>query len=546
MNTCTNGLLLHPFLCLNSIPVGSKPFVCSSNFNGKGFPNKIHFQSRWLASSISCSASLSVRTQVQENKCFNPEKAALLINDLRRSFDSGKTKTYEWRVSQLKSIAKMLQEKEKDITDALYEDLEKPEIESFLAEIFQARSSCQEALKELSFWMRPEKVKTSIGSTAEIVSEPLGVVLVVSTWNFPFSLSIDPVIGAISAGNAVVLKPSELAPATSSLLAKLVEEYLDNSSIRVVEGAVPETTALLEQKWDKILYTGSARVARIVMAAAAKHLTPVILELGGKCPAVVDSDIDFQLTAKRIVAGKWGCNSGQACIAVDYIITTKEVAPKLIDALKRELEQGLGDHPLESKDTSRIVNSFHFSRLVQLIDEDKVSGKVVLGGQRDETKLKIAPTILLDVPEDAAVMQEEIFGPILPIVTVNDIEKSFRVIKSKPKPLASYLFTNNEMLKEKFVDNISSGGILINDTIIHVATPGLPFGGVGESGMGSYHGKFSFDGFSHKKPVLYRSFTGDVPLRYFPYSSRKTKILKSLLSDDFVGAVLTLLGLSKD
>lgn len=397
--------------------------------------------------------------------------------------------------------------------------------------------------------MTPEKVKTSMTtfpSSAEIVSEPLGVVLVISTWNYPFMLALEPVIGAIAAGNAVVLKPSEIAPATSSLLAKLLEEYVDNSAIKVVEGAVAETSALLEQKWDKIFYTGSGRVGRIVMSAAAKHLTPVILELGGKCPAVVDIDVDLQVAARRIVAGKWACSNGQACIAPDYLITTKAFAPKLIDALRLELKLFFGDDPMESKDISRIVNLYHFVRLSKLMDDYKVSDKIVIGGQRNENQLKIAPTILLDVPEDSLIMEEEIFGPLLPILTVENLEDSFALINSRCKPLAAYLFTNNEELKKDFVKNISSGGMLINDTILHVTVSGLPFGGVGESGMGSYHGKFSFDAFSHKKAVLYRSFEGDSSTRYPPYTPGKLKLLKALISGNIFSIILTLIGKSDD
>ncbi|XP_061346796.1 aldehyde dehydrogenase family 3 member H1-like [Gastrolobium bilobum] len=539
------SLSLGPFLAA-SVPVGSRVFA--DPLTKKCFRKQLHFHSRCVVfSSYSCSATLSVVPELEEKQIFDGEKAALLVKDLRKSFDSGKTKTYEWRVSQLEGIAKMLEEKEKEISEALDKDLSKPGVEAFITEISQAKSSCSEALQELKHWMKPEKVKTSITtypSSAEIVPEPLGVVLVISTWNFPFLLSMDPVIGAISAGNAVVLKPSEIAPATSSLLANLIENYLDNSAVRVVEGAIPETTALLEQKWDKILYTGSARVGRIVMTAAAKHLTPVILELGGKCPAVVDSDVNLQVTARRIISGKWACNSGQACISVDYIITRKEFAPALINALKEELEQFFGKDPMESKDMSRIVSPTQFARLVRLLDE--VSDKIVLGGQRDEKKLKIAPTIVLDVPEDAMVMQEEIFGPIMPIITVDNIEDSFSIIKSKPKPLAAYLFTNNEQLKKDYVDKISSGGMLINDTIIHVGTRGLPFGGVEESGMGSYHGKFSFDGFSHKKSVLYRSFDADSSLRYPPYTPEKEKLLKALISGNIFRIFLTLFGWSKE
>ncbi|XP_058186488.1 aldehyde dehydrogenase family 3 member H1-like isoform X2 [Rhododendron vialii] len=477
------------------------------------------------------------------------ERASALVKELRECFNTGKTKNYEWRVSQLENILKMIEQREKDILSALHKDLSKPQQEAFISEVSLTKGSCTLALKELKCWMMPQKVKTSMTtfpSSAEIVSEPLGVVLVISTWNYPFMLSLDPVIGAIAAGNTVVLKPSEIAPATSSMLAKLLEEYTDNSAIRVVEGAVAETSALLEQKWDKIFYTGSGRIGRIVMSAAAKHLTPVILELGGKCPAVVDIDVDLQVAVRRIIAGKWACCNGQACIAPDYLITTKAFAAKLIDALILELKVFFGDDPMESKDISRIVNLYHFTRLSKLIDDCKVSDKVVLGGQRNENQLKIAPTILLDVPEDSLIMEEEIFGPILPILTVENLEDSLAVINSRSKPLAAYLFTNNEELKKDFVKNISSGGMVINDTILHVTVSGLPFGGVGESGMGSYHGKFSFDAFSHKKAVLYRSFEGDSSTRYPPYTPGKLKLLKALISGNIFSIIRILIGKSDD
>ncbi|CAN1268798.1 Aldehyde dehydrogenase family 3 member H1 [Linum perenne] len=390
------------------------------------------------------------------------------------------------------------------------------------------KNACKVAITELKNWMKPEKAKTSVTtfpSSAEIVSEPFGVVLIISAWNYPFLLSIDPVIGAIAAGNAVVLKPSELAPASSSLLAKLFAKYLDSSSIKVVEGAIAETSALLEQKWDKIMYTGNSRVGRIVMAAAAKHLTPVIMELGGKCPVVVDSDINLQVAVRRIIVGKWGCNNGQACISPDYILTTKDYAPKLVDALKTELEAFYGKNQLESKDLSRIVNSNHFSRLSKLLDDEKVSGKIVYGGERDKVNLRIAPTVLLDIPRDSLIMNEEIFGPLLPILTLNNIDESFDVINSGTKPLAAYIFTNNNKLKEKFVMSVSTGGIVVNDTTIH--------------------GKFSFDAFSHKKAVVYRSFVADASLRYPPYTSFKLKLMKALMSGSFPDVLRALLGGSK-
>ncbi|KAK8692213.1 hypothetical protein V6N13_075687 [Hibiscus sabdariffa] len=485
-------------------------------------------------------------SQSEGKAVFDTESAKEVLKELRASFVAGKTKSYEWRVSQLTAILKMLQENEQPIVSALRDDLSKPELESSIFEIGMLRNSCRLALKEMKHWMKPEKAKTSLTtfpSSAEIVSEPLGVVLVISAWNYPFLLSLDPVVGAIAAGNAIVLKPSEIAPASSSLLAKLVADYMDGSCIKVVEGAVPETSALLEQKWDKIFYTGNGRIARIVMTAAAKHLTPVVLELGGKSPVIVDSDIDLKVATRRIIAGKWACNNGQACISPDYIITTKDNAVKLVDSFKCELEQFYGKNPLDSKDLSCIVNSNHFDRLLKLLDEDKVSSKIAHGGERDETNLKIAPTILLDVPKNSLIMKEEIFGPLLPIIVVDKVEESFDVIKScGGKPLAAYLFTKNKKLTGKFVAEVSAGGLVVNDTTVHLAEHNLPFGGVGDSGMGSYHGKFSFDAFSHKKAVLYRGLGGDASLRYPPYTPGKLRLLQALLSGSILRIIRALLG----
>ncbi|KAH9691236.1 Aldehyde dehydrogenase family 3 member H1 [Citrus sinensis] len=464
----------------------------------------------------------------KKNEVFDAEAASLFVKELRGTFASGKTKSYGWRVSQLKSLMKMLNEREPDIVDALRQDLDKPELESSIYEVALLKTSIKSALKELKHWMTPEKA---------ICSEP------------PIYMEIhfvtNIVVGAIAAGNALVLKPSEVAPASSSLLAKLVGEYMDLSSIRVVEGAVAETSALLDQKWDKICYTGNSRVARIVMAAAAKHLTPVLLELGGKSPVVFDSGINLKVACRRMIMGKWGCNNGQACISPDHIITTKDFAPKLLESLKNELENFYGKNPLESKDLSRIVNSNHFARLSKLLDDDKVSGKIVHGGERDKNKLRIAPTLLLDVPRDSLIMSEEIFGPLLPILTVDKIEDSFDIINSGTKPLAAYLFTNNKKLKQQFVETVSAGGLVINDTAVHLAVHSLPFGGVQESGMGAYHGKFSFDVFSHKKAVLSRGFIGDVPVRYPPYTKGKLRLLKVLISGSLLGIIRALLGWSK-
>lgn len=471
--------------------------------------------------------------------------AASIVGELREAFSSGRTRSHEWRISQLKQILKLMEESQNPIAEALRQDMCKPDFETFITEISLAKASCQVAIKELKSWMTPQKVSTNITvfpSSAEIVPEPLGAALIISAWNYPFLLSMDPVIGAIAAGNVVVLKPSEVAPATSSLLARLIPQYLDNSAIRVVEGSVAETTNLLEQKWDKIFYTGSGKIGRIVMAAAAKHLTPVTLELGGKCPVIVDPTVDLEVTARRIIAGKWGCNNGQACISPDYIITLESFAPKLIDALKVTLEKFFGKDPFQSADLSRIVNFSHFARLTRLLDDPKVSDKVIYGGQRDEKRLIIAPTLLLDAPMDSLIMTEEIFGPLLPIITVQKMEEALEVVSSLPKPLAAYLFTKDKKLERQMVASISAGGMVVNDTAIHLANHHLPFGGVGESGMGAYHGKFSFETFSHKKAVLYRGFMGDLMVRYPPYTARKQKIVRCLLTGDFLGLVYALIG----
>ncbi|KAF8726322.1 hypothetical protein HU200_019784 [Digitaria exilis] len=471
--------------------------------------------------------------------------AAGAREQLRASFSSGRTRPAAWRAAQLRGLLRMAAEMEAQICAALRADLAKPRTESYVHEISLVTSSCKFALKNLEKWMKPKKVPAGLltfPSTARVTAEPLGVVLVISAWNYPFLLAIDPVIGAIAAGNAVALKPSEIAPATSSLLADLLPRYVDSSCIKVVEGGIPETTALLEQKWDKIFYTGNSKVGRIVMSFAAKHLTPVVLELGGKCPVVVDSNVDLHVAAKRIAAGKWGCNNGQACISPDYIITTKSFAPKLLDSLRKVLEKFYGKDPLRSADLSRIVNSNHFNRLKALMDEEMVSDKIVFGGQSDEQHLNIAPTLLLDVPLDSAIMKEEIFGPLLPIITVDKIHESFALINSMTKPLAAYLFSKDSKLKRQFERNISAGGMIFNDTGIHLTNPHLPFGGVGESGMGAYHGTFSFDAFAHKKAVLDRSFLGEANARYPPYTHGKLKILKGVMKANPLAMVQAIVG----
>jgi aldehyde dehydrogenase (NAD+) len=470
-----------------------------------------------------------------------------IVKDLQRTVRSGITRTVEWRMQQLRAILKLVQENEERITQVLAQDIGKPSHEVFLTEIFVATASCKLAIKELKKWMAPQKVPITIiafPGTAEVIPEPFGVALIISPWNFPFLLAIDPIIGALAAGCAVVLKPSEITPTVSSLLAELIPQYLDTDAIRVVEGGVPVVTALLEQKWDKIFYTGSPRVGRIVMAAAAKHLTPVTLELGGKCPVYIDDSVDLKVSAMRICLGKWGVNVGQTCISPDYLLVEEDIVSKLVETIKATIVQFFGEDPSTSADLGRIVNEFHFQRLKGLLDDPRTAERIVYGGQCDKKSLSIAPTLVLDVPLDTPIMSDEIFGPILPIITVKGVEKAMDVILEFPKPLALYIFTTRKAVEEQLL-TISAGGVGINETISHFGVPGLPFGGVGESGMGAYHGKHSFDAFSHKKGVLHKGMGGDLPAKFPPYTDAKKSLIRCIVTGDFFGALLVFLRIRK-
>uniref|UniRef100_A0A7N0UGD5 Aldehyde dehydrogenase n=1 Tax=Kalanchoe fedtschenkoi TaxID=63787 RepID=A0A7N0UGD5_KALFE len=444
---------------------------------------------------------------------------------LRESFKRGKTRTAAWRKSQLNGILKLVGENEEKIFQALNEDIGKHPVEAYR----------DEGYIPLIFF--PAK--------ARVVPEPLGLVLIISSWNFPFSLSIDPLIGAIAAGNTAVLKPSESSPATSSLLAKLVPLYLDPEAIRVIEGGTSVSEVLLDKKWDKIFFTGSSRVGRIVMSAAAKHLTPVTLELGGKSPAIVDalSDSDLEVAVKRIVSGKWGSCNGQACIAVDYVLVEEKLAPLLIEKLKIRIRKFYGNNSQELKDISRVVNKHHFKRLSNLLKDPDVSSSVVFGGSQDEQRSFIEPTILLNPPLDAEIMTEEIFGPLLPIITVSNIQESIEFINARPKPLVLYAFTKDESFKGQIVTQTSSGCVTFNDTAVQFLCDSIPFGGVGESGLGRYHGKYSFDAFSHEKGVLHRTFYLELAPRHPPWSDFKMKFIRLAYAYDYWGLIRLFLGL---
>ncbi|MFE1027952.1 aldehyde dehydrogenase family protein [Streptomyces sp. NPDC058818] len=430
-----------------------------------------------------------------------PEQPADVVARLRATFRTGRTKPVEWRTAQLRRLRALLTENGPDLEAALHADLGKSAAEARRTEIGFTVREIDHTLDHLADWLRPESapVPAHLGAdaTAWTQYDPLGVVLVIAPWNYPAQLLLAPVVGALAAGNAVVAKPSELAPATSAVLARLLPRYLDTEAVAVVEGGIPETTALLAERFDHVFYTGNGTVGRIVMRAAAEHLTPVTLELGGKSPAFVDRDADLDVVAARLAGGKF-LNAGQTCVAPDYVLTDPETAAALEPALVRAVEGLYGTDPAQSAEYARIVNERHFDRLTGLLD----SGRVVVGGGSDRAEKYLAPTVLADVAPDAPVMREEIFGPILPIVTVPGLDEAIDFVNDRDKPLALYVFSESDTTRERFAAETSSGGLGHGLPLAHLTVSDLPFGGVGESGMGNYHGRYSIETFSHRKAVL--------------------------------------------
>jgi len=444
-------------------------------------------------------------TTANESRTRHSETAAEVVGRLRATFNTGVTRGLDWRVNQLQRLRALLVENEQELIEALWADLRKNPTEAKTQEIDFTVADIDEALASLESWLqpRPVQVPAHFGptTTAYTTYDPLGVVLVIAPWNFPLHLLIDPIIGALAAGNTVVAKPSEISVHTSAVAARLLREYFDADVLTVVEGGAEETTSLLEQRFDQIFYTGSGTVGRIVMAAAAKNLTPVTLELGGKSPVFVAPDADLDETAKRLVGAKFG-NAGQQCIAPDYVLADPATAAALVPALRAAVEAQFGASPQAATDFGRIINERHFDRLTGLLD----SGRAVVGGQYDRDDLFIAPTVLTDVDPGSPVMQEEIFGPILAVVEVADLDAAIAFINERDKPLALYAFTESEATKSRLVNETSSGGVAWGQPVMQLLMPGLPFGGVGESGMGRYHGRYSLEAFSHLKAVA------DVPL----------------------------------
>jgi aldehyde dehydrogenase (NAD+) len=449
-----------------------------------------------------------------------------LFGELRATFETERTRSLQWRAEQLTALERMMTECEQELMDALRSDLGKAPQEAWTTEISYVTGSAAYCRKNLKRWSKTRRVHTPmLGQPGKswLQPEPLGVVLIIGAWNYPLQLTLAGLTAALAAGNCAVIKPPELSPATSDVIARRIPEYLDNDCVKVIEGAVPETSALLELPWDHILYTGGGNVGRIVMAAAAKHLTPVTLELGGKSPCVVMPDADLLTTARRIAWGKF-TNAGQTCIAPDYVLTDANTEEKLVPLIQQAVTEMFGEDPAASESYGRIVNDRHFERLAAYIG----SGDVVIGGKTDAASKYIAPTVLTGVAPDSDVMQEEIFGPILPFVQVDDLEAAIRHIRAGDKPLAAYIFTKDSAAEARFLEVVSSGNACVNDTMMFMTVEELPFGGVGPSGMGSYSGEYGFRTFSHMKAVMRRGWWPDLAVRYAPFTDKKFKLLRKL------------------
>lgn len=447
-----------------------------------------------------------------------------IISRQRKFFATGKTKEINFRREQLQKLKVAIKKNEQAILDALKWDLHKPEFEGYLE--LMVIQDINYALKHLKSWVKPKRVKTPLTyfpASARICPEPLGVALIIGAWNYPLFLMISPLIGAIAAGNCAVLKPSETAPQTANILTKVIETTFDPGYITVVNGQVENCRELLAEKFDHIFFTGGTRVGKIIMEAAAKHLTPVTLELGGKSPCIVDREINLVEAAKRITWGKF-LNAGQTCVAPDYLLVDKTIKADLLAEIVKCIHKFYGDNPMTGSDYGRIINRSQFDRLSTLLQ----AGDIVTGGETNHKELYIAPTVIDNITLDTPIMQEEIFGPILPVIEYEDLDEALTIINNRPHPLAIYIFSLNKQIQQKVLQNTTSGSVCINDTVIQVGLNELPFGGVGESGIGSYHGLASFNTFSHHKSVLQKPFYLEINWRYAPYQG-KLKQLKKIL-----------------
>ncbi len=450
-----------------------------------------------------------------------------LVQKQRRFFNTSATMNIGFRVQALEKLKRCIRNYEKEIICALQKDLGKSSFESYMSEIGLVLNEITYMQRHIYKFSKEKTVHTPLAqfhSRSFVKPSPYGVVLVMSPWNYPFLLTIEPLVDALAAGNTVILKPSAYSVYTSEILSKMIKECFDEKYVAVVSGGREENIELLEQHFDYIFFTGSQSVGKQVMKKASEFLTPVTLELGGKSPCIVDKSADIKRSVKRIVFGKY-LNCGQTCVAPDYIYCHRSVKDKFLKELKKQIQKQYGEHPLENNSYGKIINKKHFERILNLIDKDKV----IYGGNFDKKTLKIEPTVLDHVTFADEVMQEEIFGPVLPILTFDHIEEVIQNLYTMPKPLALYLFTKDKKIVRKITSRCAFGGGCINDTIIHLATSEMAFGGVGESGMGSYHGKAGFDTFTHYKSIVDKKTWLDLPIRYQPYKKNYYKILRTIL-----------------
>ena len=440
------------------------------------------------------------------------------VADLKATFRSGKTRSYEWRLEQLKQLVKLIDENEDQFIEALKQDSGKSEFSAFAGEILFVRAEAMHAIKHLKKWMKPKKVASPLflwPCKSKIQPTPYGVMLIGVAWNFPLHLTIGPLAAGLAAGNTALIKPPSMSPAFSKLIEELIPKYLDNDAVRVHQPSGPDRDELLRQKYDLILYTGSYMVGQIVMRAAAEHLTPVLLELGGKNPCIVAEDAKLDATANRIIDAKF-LNAGQVCVTVDYILVHESIKEALVAKLKEKVEYMFGENPKDSIAYSRIINSHHYERLKALCDD----GDIVVGGQFDAEDNYISPTVLDNVSLDSEVMRDEIFGPILPVLSYSNKQDILDIMARYGKPLCLYIFTENNAFADDIINSTESGSVGINSVMLHMPNHNLPFGGVGESGMGQYHGKYGFDAMSHMRPIVNKPTWLDVKQSYPPIADR--------------------------
>lgn len=450
-----------------------------------------------------------------------------MVKRQRKFFLKEKLNDLSYRKAALRRLRKAIEKYRDKICLAIYADLGKSKMESGMCEIGLTLSELSYTLRHMEEWAAKKRVHTNLANfpaKSFTVQEPYGVVLIMAPWNYPFLLCMEPLIGAVAAGNCCIVKPSAYASSTSHIVAEILKEVFPTGHVAVVEGGRAQNQELLEQRFDKIFFTGSVSVGKLVMEKAARNLTPVTLELGGKSPCIIDRTANLKLAAKRLAFGKY-LNCGQTCVAPDYLLIEESVKEKFLSLLGKAIFKMYGEHPLENADYGKIVNQKHFERLVGLIERKKV----IYGGKADPDTLQIEPTIMDFVKPGDAIMQEEIFGPILPVLTFRDIRQAEMFVRKREKPLALYLFTNNRKVERRFLHNVSFGGGCINDTILHLATSEMGFGGVGNSGMGTYHGRKSFETFSHEKSIVKKSSRFEIPVRYQPYRPWKEHLMKLVL-----------------